>query len=55
MIVGTTILTNEATSDIKVGLEKWKKLLPLNALGNRFINGPLAFMTDDSTAERNAL
>jgi len=55
MIIVTTILTSEATSVIKVGLEMWKKLLPLNVLGNRCINGPLVFMTDDSAAERNAL
>lgn len=55
MIVGTIILTSEATSVINVGLEQWKKLLPQNALNNRYMNGPQLFMTDDSTAERNAL
>lgn len=55
MIVDTIILISEATSVIKIGLEMWKKLLPLNALSNRCINSPLVFMTDEYTAERNAL
>lgn len=55
MLVGTIILTNEATVVIRLGLELWKNLLSPNTLGNRGINGPKLFMSDDSTAERNAL
>lgn len=55
MIVSTIILTNKATSVIKIGKEMWKKLLPLNALGNRWINSPLVFTTDESTAIKNAM
>lgn len=53
--VGTIILTNESTSVISVGLELWKTLFPLDALGGRGLVGPKIFMSDDSTAERNAL
>ncbi|KAF0719880.1 SWIM-type domain-containing protein [Aphis craccivora] len=53
--VGTIILTSESTSVISVGLELWKSLFPLDALGGRGLVGPNIFMSDDSTAERNAL
>ncbi|KAF0691580.1 SWIM-type domain-containing protein, partial [Aphis craccivora] len=53
--VGTIILTSESTSVISVGLELWKSLFPLDALGGRGLVGPKNFMSDDSTAERNAL
>jgi hypothetical protein len=48
MLVGVIILTSEASKIIKLGLELWKKLLPPNELGNRGINGPKVFMSDDS-------
>lgn len=53
--VGTIILTSESTSVISVGLDLWKSLFPLDALGGRGLVGPKIFMSDDSTAERNAL
>ncbi|KAL5238893.1 hypothetical protein ACI65C_006303 [Semiaphis heraclei] len=53
--VGTIILTSESTSVISVGLELWKSLFPLDALGGRGLVGPKIFMSYDSTAERNAL
>jgi hypothetical protein len=52
--VGTIILTSESTSVISVGLKLWKSLFPLDALGGRGLVGPKIFMSDDSTAERNA-
>lgn len=55
MLVGSLIVTSEATSIIVKGLELWKKMLSPESLGKRGQIGPRIFMTDDSLAERNAL
>jgi len=55
MLVGSLIVTSEATSIIVKGLELWKKILSPESLGKRGQIGPRIFMTDDSLAERNAL
>jgi len=55
MLVGSLIVTSEATSIIVKGLKLWKKMLSPESLGRRGQIGPRIFMTHDSLAERNAL
>jgi len=47
MLVGSLIVTSEATSIIVKGLELWKKMLSPESLGKRGQIGPRIFMTDD--------
>lgn len=53
--LGIIILTSESTSVISAGLELWKTLFSLGAFGGRGLVGPKIFVSDDSTAGRNAL
>jgi len=55
MLVGSLIITSEATSIIVKGLELWKKMLSSESLGKIGQIGPRIFMTDDSLAERNGV
>lgn len=53
--LGVLILPNEQTTTIIAALQLYSTLLDAECFGGRGQQGPVVFMTDDSTAERNAL
>lgn len=53
--IGVLILPNEQCATIVSALQLYLSLLDDQCFGGRGVIGPLLFMTDDSSAERNAL
>ena len=53
--VGMFLTTSESESALVAGLELLKSVLPSDCFYGRGSRGPMFFMTDDSSAERNAL
>ena len=53
--VGVLITTSETESTIKAALDLYTSILPGDCFGGRGLAGPKVFITDDCTAEKNAL